>query len=184
MIRRLFTSASILSLVLCTGLLSLWVRSWTTRERMTYYGPKNQYDLVSDGSLLLARRRENPFAILAQHGLVDGMPPEARAVWRQRALRDAEPHWDRTTERSSIPASWTTYVVLPWNLRLTGKDRYVILPHWALAGVAAILPTIWAVRLRRPGRRRQVGFCPTCGYDLRASAGRCPECGTPIPAKL
>ncbi len=37
---------------------------------------------------------------------------------------------------------------------------------------AVIVATTWT-RLRQLRR----GFCPSCGYDLRATPHRCPECG-------
>jgi uncharacterized paraquat-inducible protein A len=59
-------------------------------------------------------------------------------------------------------------------------EKLVILPYWFLFLVAVLLPSWWAWKRFHLAGRRAEGYCPTCGYDLRASRDRCPECGTPI----
>ncbi len=64
----------------------------------------------------------------------------------------------------------------------TAKFAVIVVPYWILAFALAILPFIFfrSRMLRR--RRRRMGLCIGCGYDIRASAGRCPECGMEIPS--
>ena len=47
---------------------------------------------------------------------------------------------------------------------------------WPVALVTSLVPIAW-LRWRRR-RLRDLGLCPACGYDLRATPDRCPECGT------
>ncbi|HEX4797309.1 MAG TPA: hypothetical protein VH370_26180 [Humisphaera sp.] len=58
------------------------------------------------------------------------------------------------------------------------------MPHGYYFVAFSVLPLAWAfskLRCRYFARhRRRLGLCPSCGYDLRATADRCPECGTGI----
>jgi hypothetical protein len=52
-------------------------------------------------------------------------------------------------------------------------------PYWFLALLTAVPALLkwWAAS--RVRRKRRLGLCINCGYDLRGSPERCPECGTP-----
>jgi hypothetical protein len=53
--------------------------------------------------------------------------------------------------------------------------RALVVPLWAPALAAMILPAVW---LRRKSSIREVpDRCRRCDYDLRATPDRCPECG-------
>jgi hypothetical protein len=72
-----------------------------------------------------------------------------------------------------------------WHRRLdvrAGTVRYSYLLVATLALPTVLTLTGIARRVRRRARRLH-DRCPSCGYDLRASAGRCPECGRPMPAE-
>lgn len=104
-----------------------------------------------------------------------------------RDLRDA---WLLSAPSRSIPP-WTGFA---WERQAKTEEvsdftyqaarNYTSVPHALIVLVTAIAPAIWMRRFRRArllGRRRRMGLCLVCGYDLRASPARCPECGTEAP---
>ena len=60
----------------------------------------------------------------------------------------------------------------------TWRERWTVVPYYALLVLSAILPAWTALRWRYLRKRVRRGLCPACGYDLRASPEHCPECGT------
>lgn len=71
----------------------------------------------------------------------------------------------------------------PAHMAVTGTIYWWCFPYWPLVLGSTILPGLWLRRSMRQRRRRHLGLCPLCGYDLRASPQRCPECGTPVPTR-
>ena len=59
----------------------------------------------------------------------------------------------------------------------------VAMPFWLVFSLFGSFP-VWITLRRRIGkshRRRRLGLCITCGYDLTGNkSGVCPECGTKI----
>lgn len=90
--------------------------------------------------------------------------------------------WARMTALASRPVLGFQF----WDTTFDGADpprRAVgaVVPFWAVAGLFAVLPSLWgrgALRRRRRAARVRRGLCAACGYDLRGARGGCPECGS------
>ena len=60
-----------------------------------------------------------------------------------------------------------------------GGGPFFWLPLWIPALLfASTLSISYCVPFHRRRKRRKLGLCVACGYDLRGSVERCPECGT------
>ncbi len=55
--------------------------------------------------------------------------------------------------------------------------RVISLPLWIPSLLFAVYPLYMMTPFHRRRKRKKLGLCVKCGYDLRASKERCPECG-------
>ena len=72
--------------------------------------------------------------------------------------------------KSGIPVPWMTFGPLGfWSVNM---------PLWIPTILFGSLFSYWyALPLHRRCKRKKLGLCVKCGYDLRGSKDRCPECG-------
>jgi hypothetical protein len=150
--RRLFASVSVLSLILCLATVGLWVRSYRLHE---VWGRASQ---TGPATFLVTGRGTLELYLSAIGSQPAGWYHLSRSVF--------------APARPLFQASRFTNV----DARTTWYIRF---PVWLPALLFALAPAWWVVGpWRRRSKRRKLGLCLNCGYDLRASPDRCPECGS------
>lgn len=71
----------------------------------------------------------------------------------------------------------------PWSFRFMDGGGYyfgLVVPLWLPTLMFGIACSCAYMPFLRRRRRRRLGLCLKCGYDLRGSKDRCPECGTAL----
>ncbi len=81
--------------------------------------------------------------------------------------------------RSSCTPTTSPLVGNPGFPRLDNAGDFFILyvPYWAAVLPCGVVLACSSINHRRR-KRKKLGLCVKCGYDLRGSKDRCPECGT------
>jgi hypothetical protein len=164
---RLFNFAVLVSVVLWTSVLVLWVRSYRRCEVLVHqHGPSDRIEVTSEFGLLV-------------------LEVEAR---QQAMIKPDWVYFDKP-----LPRRWgSTPGLLGFWFYRSAARHYLLLPPTPLWGVTVphfflflllgALPAVWLARHRQAARvrlRKLRGLCPTCGYNLMANvSGVCPECGT------
>ena len=155
--RCLFNVLTIFSLLLCLATAGLWVRSYGTCDVWSY-----GTGLTGGPTFTALGTRPAQLWII---------------YWLDTPRRDPAPlSWRYSTQ--PVRPDWAASYAIHYR---DEQGRYVFeVPFWLLFILLGIAPTYWLLGPpRRLRRRRKLGLCKHCGYDLRATPERCPECGTP-----
>jgi len=198
--RRLFTLASVVSLLLCVATVVLWVCSYwrldtigfTYRRWDTTTNPKAavwygvEVELGTTGGTAIV-------SIKGGRGGYFKVPSVFRAL---RAEPEGITLWCRNYDQPYSPSElvdgslsyWRHEAQFPWLVegpfRLP-RSRVLSMPVWTVCLLLLVLPTGRAVTIVRVSKRSREGHCPTCDYDLSGNvSGICPECGKPTNGKL
>ncbi len=89
-------------------------------------------------------------------------------------------HTTPSTMRSGWRRNKRAFQWRGWVPRIGGSGPwyFVRAPLWLPSLVLAVLLVFGLLPRHRRRKRKKLGLCLKCGYDLRASKERCPECGS------
>ena len=169
MFRKTLTILSLIGLMFSVG---LWAVSyfWIVR-----YDQDSQI-ILGNGFIQFIRTGSTEFwEVLRQQGTLPPLSEEQRAA-HELHLEAMYPYWTVMGFRTfdfyrGLPkfSGSSAGSVKPWS---------VLIPLWIptlLLSVPFVFPLVRRLRRRK---RKKLGLCVKCGYDLRGSKERCPECGT------
>ena len=163
------------SLSLCFGFALLWWRSYRIIDYIQWTDHRHFPGFVSSEGRMIYSYQFWPNGVGGN---------EPGVTFGSRAAHT--PYWGRGVEEASRnhyagfewspaarvqPKAGNFIIIMP----PTPATTVVAAPHWFLCLLAGMPGLVWL--WRRGRRKRPSGYCPDCGYDLRATPERCPECG-------
>ena len=169
MLRKTLTILSLIGLLLSVGLWGVSSCSY-----WSYIPTSFRFEVTMAYGIVMLLKPEKPFkeaptylrirpaSIIISHSMVL-VPPELLAT---AGIRHQRTRW-----RPGLRLPYVGNSTQP-------KGLLVHVPLWLPTLVSATLCWYLGVPLRRRRKRKKLGLCLRCGYDLRASKERCPECGT------
>lgn len=175
--RRLLNVLALLSLPLLAGAGALWVRSYRCTDRVFRVG---------DGGARSVRTARGHVEVGLYLSDAPSPPAQRHGLRYVRDIPQPPYNWliDLDSEAGDRDAA-VRVAGFAWyskrNARRGLASILIVVPFWALSGAASVPLLIWVgarVRGNRDDRRRRLGRCAACGYDLRVTPDRCPECGT------
>jgi hypothetical protein len=180
--RKIINIASMASLVLLIASVAAWVHSIGQVGAISWNGPEYTFKLDSIDGVLGVQ-------FTLDSGLRSPLPDTNRLYGTF--------YWSSQIESGRDRASFFTPSFNQWGFgfhplktlgrpngwwRFGGRRLWIVyFPFWLLLFLYSPLPLLSSFRFFRQQRRRRLGCCLICGYDLRASKDNCPECGSPIP---
>ena len=150
MLRKAFTTLSRMGLLLSVG---LWAVSYLNVEYVS--------------------SRRQTHSVRVANGLL-------RVSQSMLVYEEPDPSWkgSHSSGFTGFHTSWTPSYSYDKNPRL--GYWHLAVPFWIPTSLFSIILLTPLVQSYRRRKRKKLGLCVKCGYDLRASKERCPECGTEI----
>jgi len=166
--RILRVATTLISLLLALISIILWIRSRHTTDVLTLRPFPNKLSLFSQSGTL-SLDRDRPW--LEPSELKRGIKsPAYDHSFMGFGIKETDD--DRTWQAKSSR-------IIPYRTHI----KSIFIPLWFLCAFFLILPLLDFAPIAKTYRRRKLGLCPHCGYDLRSSPAQCPECGASVRKK-
>ena len=186
MLRRLFTIASVLSLLLLLGMSFLWMQTYKHRSRVKY--ARRNHPLV------ILESSGGKFVILTLSNWTTDVPLVRTQDDKPVGIHVLSWGAHQVTQHRD---AWLIKMCVTGDAAMVDRSvidqvsdrpfRFYVLGYVGIAGALAILPAAWlfayvviaVVKGRRARLDPNQPRCAICNYNLTGNtSGVCPECGT------
>jgi hypothetical protein len=192
---RIFVNLlTVTSLLLSLAVGWLWVRGYTSYDDLGVVTTSKTADYRADRHFALGSDvggltwKVTTYEWTTPKAVASAWMPEGTSFWRNVLEAEPRPTFIVASDRlggfnirHDRSAAFDPEKIYSWRKTEVRTPMWFVL--FVVAGPAIVRSVLLLASRVKQGRRRRAGFCPTCGYDLRASREQCPECGAPTAVR-